>query len=374
MQYLIWLGVTAGLPPEKCWALLARFGSGKAVFDAKPDELARALPLSTKEKLMLRRRDLKPAQHILSECARQNIRVMPITDPAYPQRLKAIYDPPVILYIRGTLPDLNVLPAVSVVGTRRCTPYGAVTAEKLAFGLSANGVVVVSGMAEGVDSAAHRGALRGGTPTVAVFGTAIDGCYPAANMGLLNEILRRGAAVSEYPPGAKTGRGSFPRRNRIMAGLSLGVAVAEAPEKSGSLITAGLALDQGRDVFAVPGGVDAPNSAGTNELIQRGAKLVRGAEDILCEYRGVYKFAPPQPAMCGARESVAAVYETAPKKKEIPAPCGDPVLDALAMGPMPLDELLGQTGLSMSDALARLTLLELKGKIRQLPGKTFERI
>jgi len=252
MQYLIWLSTTAGLPPQKCWALLARFGSGKAVFERKTDELSHAVPLTYAEKLRLKKRDLAPAQRILAECERFHIRALPITDPFYPQRLKAIYDPPVVLYIRGELPDLNALPAIAIVGTRRCTPYGALAAEKLAFGLSQNGFVVVSGMAEGADTAAHQGALRGGTPTVAVFGTAIDGCYPACNGGLLRDILWHGAAVSEYPPGEKTGKGSFPHRNRIMSGLSLGVVVTEAPEKSGALITAGLALDQGRDALPFP--------------------------------------------------------------------------------------------------------------------------
>ncbi|MEA5039012.1 MAG: DNA-processing protein DprA [Clostridiaceae bacterium] len=378
MQYLIWLTTTAALPPEKAWALLARFGSGKAVFEAETDELSRVLLLTPAEKQRLKKRDLAPAQRILADCRRQGIHILSIVDEHYPQRLKAIYDPPLILYVRGELPELNDLPAIAVVGTRRCTPYGAVTAEKLAFGLSQNGVVVISGMAEGVDSAAHRGALKGGTPTIAVFGTAIDGCYPAINGGLLRDILRHGAAVSEYPPGAKTGRGGFPRRNRIMSGLSLGVAVAEAPDKSGALITAGLALDQGRDVFAVPGGVDAPGSAGANELIQRGAKLIRNAEDILCEYRGVYRLSPPAQAAPVIREPVASVYAAASKSGAIstpaPASTDDPLLAALCGGPLPLEELTVRTGLSSSDLLAKLTVLELKGRVRQLPGKLFERL
>ena len=372
MQYLIWLTATAALPPQKAWALLSAFGSGKTVFDTPVDKLSRAVPLSAAERLRLRLRTLGPAQSILERCKRGGIRVLSILEPDYPQRLKNIYDPPVLLYVRGELPDLSRLPSITVVGTRRCTPYGAMTAERMAYQLSRSGVVVVSGMADGVDSAAHRGALKGDTPTVAVFGTAIDGCYPAHNGGLLRDILRHGAAVSEYPPGVRAPKGSFPRRNRIMSGLSLGVLVAEAPARSGSLITAGLALDQGRDVFAIPGSIDAPASAGTNELIRNGATLVREAGDILREYAAVYDFAPAEKEVPPVEETVAAAY--APPERAPQAATGDPVLDALADGPLPLEDLLRRAGLEPTEGMARVTLLELTGKLRQLPGKLFERI
>lgn len=394
LQYLIWLTATAAIPPQKAWALLSAFGGARAVYEAPAEALARAVPLTPAERLRLRLHTLAPAQTVLERCRRGGIRLLPIFDPDYPERLKNIYDPPVLLYVRGTLPPLGRMAAITVVGTRRCTPYGALTAERFGYQLSAAGAAVISGMAEGVDSAAHRGALRGPTPTVAVFGTAIDGCYPASNGGLLRDILRAGAAVSEYPPGSKTPKGAFPRRNRILAGLSLGVLVVEAPARSGALITAGLALDQGRDVFAVPGGIDAPASAGANELIQNGARLVRGVADILREYQGVYDFSPPAAAEAAEpAAAVAAAYAPRPRPAA-PAPAASPVppapephpasaaapapaaplLAALADGPLPFDALLARAGMTATEALALLTVLELRGLIRQLPGRVFERV
>lgn len=389
LQYLLWLTEVAGIAPQRGVQLLEHFGSPKAVWQADSKQIGRCVKLEEKELERLKNRSLAKPNLILARCKLQNIRILPIYDEDYPDRLRNIYDPPLVLYVRGKLPDFNRLPAVAVVGQRKATPYGRIVTERLAFQLSRAGVIVVSGMAAGIDSAAHNGAVKGDTPTVAVFGTAIDQCYPANNAGLLRSILHNGAAVSEYPPGKHTFATSFPRRNRIISGLSLGVVVGEAPKKSGSLITAGLALDQGRDVFAVPGAVDAVSSEGCNELIARGAKLVRDAKDVLEEYAGSYTFANVE-----SEEPPVEEHHTAPPKKPIrkaepkPEAVGptladvygqgmaaesDPVMDALD-GILPLEELSRRTGIDTPTLLGKLTLLELQGKVRQLPGQNYEKI
>lgn len=387
MKYLIWMTETAGFAPEATVELLKVFGSGEAVFRASEREIAACCALKERQKQALANRDLRRAEAILGECRRQNIQVLTILDEAYPQRLKNIFDPPVVLYIRGRLPDFNRLPAIALVGQRKATPYGLRAAEELGYHLSRRGVVVVSGMAEGADGAAHRGALKGGTPTVAVFGTAIDGCYPGFHGGLLRQILDRGAAVSEYPPGKRGYPSWFPRRNRIISGLCLGTVITEAPKRSGSLITASLALDQGRDVFAVPANIDAPASAGSNELIQHGAKLVRTAEDILEEYAGLYPFRPDERPAGATRPGAMGRQVAPPAGAPTPTPARDlsgvfhpaaqtpedPLLAAIH-GVTPLDTILERTGLTMNQALAKLTLLELQGVVRQLPGKQFEKL
>lgn len=374
LQCLLWMKETAAIPPAKALRLLEHFGSAEAVYQTPTEELAKLCRFDARERQRLETRSLAPACRIIERCRGLNVFILPVTDAAYPARLKEIYDPPLALYVRGTLPDLNALPAIAVVGQRKATPYGLINAEKIAFHLSQNGVCVVSGMAAGIDSAGHRGALRGETPTVAVFGTAIDKCYPAENAALLRDILYHGAAVSEYPPGAKNFRASFVRRNRIISGLCLGVLVAEAPKKSGSLITASLALEQGRDVFAVPGGVDAPASEGCNELIAGGAQLVRSAEDILRQYGFTAAEAPARTVKTATRRTQPAQAPSFARAEETrPAETGDPVLDAID-GIVHLDEISRRTGIPAGVLMGKLTLLELKGYLRQLPGQYYERI
>ena len=392
LQYLLWLTEVAALSPVKGVKLLETFGSAKAVWQASLQQLEKCVKLEESEKKRLQNRSLAQPNQILGRCDLLNVQILTITQPEYPDRLRNIYDPPLVLYVRGKLPDFNALPAIAVVGQRKATPYGRIVTERLGFQLSCSGVVVVSGMAAGIDASAHTGALKGPTPTVAVFGTAIDQCYPSYHAALMRNILYSGAVISEYPPGKKTYSSAFPYRNRIISGLCLGVVVAEAPEKSGSLITAGLALDQGRDVYAVPGSVDSPASAGCNELIARGAKLVRSARDILEDYAGLYDFRTedqpdlpqpepePEPEPRPVKPSRPRETEAAPAPaptldavwQQNEQPEADPVLAALE-GIVHLDAIAQTTGLDPAALLARLTLLELKGKVRQLPGQFYEK-
>jgi len=387
----VWLQEEVKLKPEKALALLRTFGSAEAIAKAEPVRLKTAAALSFRELAALRKKAGRRTEEILRQCKANNIRILTLYDPDYPQRLRNIFDPPLVLYIRGRLPDLNKLPSITVVGPREASPYGVDVARQIGWQLSTAGTVVVSGMAKGIDSAAHRGALLGGTPTVAVFGTAIDVCYPRENVQLMRDILQNGCLISEYPPGAVTGRSHFPRRNRIMSGLSLGTVVAEAPAKSGSLITAEFAAEQGRDVFAVPGSIRAKDSEGANKLIQSGAKLVTCGADILEEYRHLYPQTLDLETLREKRPAktpdsfvpIAAVLERKPPKQatEAPQPARKPVagdetqaavLKALAGGKRQADELAALTGLPASKVLTALTMLELTGAIRQLPGQYYE--
>ncbi len=360
VQAMVWLQ-SKWLTRDKAQRLLERFGSAEGVRQAEEADLRAVCGLTAPELARLRDRSLAEAAKTVQRCKNGNIRILLCHDPAYPRTLKAIYDPPLVLYVRGTLPDLNRIPAVAVVGQRKATPYGLGVAEKMGYHLSENGVCVVSGMAVGIDSAAHTGALQGKTPTVAVFGTAIDKCYPASNAPLLRKILHSGAAISEYPPEYEGKSYTFVRRNRIVSGLCRGVVVAEAPKKSGSLITASLALEQGREVFAVPGSVDALSSEGCNELIAGGAQLVRSAEDVLS-------------ALGYEPVSVDPPRQTPPEpvRREEPQREQDPILAALD-GICNLDELKEKTGLPVHELMSRLTVLELLGKIVQHPGQYYEK-
>jgi len=384
MKYLIWMRETAGLSAETCNRLLEHFGTAEAVYRADVKQLKATGLLQLRTLRKLGNRSLRKAQQILERCRHLDIQVMSIFDEAYPHRLRSIFDPPVVLYIRGKLPQFNHLPAITVVGSRSATPYGLMTAEKLGYQLSESGFIVVSGLADGIDGASQEGAVKGRMPTVAVLGTAIDVCYPRKNIGLMRRILQNGAVISEYPPGKMGSRAFFPQRNRIMSGLSLGTVVVEAPKKSGALITASLALDQGRDVFAVPGDIHAKASEGTNNLIKAGtAKLITQVEDIITEYAGplyglrmpqeeaAEQAAPPKEHRPAGRK-LAEVYQPPEEPAAAPQQESDPIL-ALLQNAMHIDEITEKSGLSQGQVTTMLTLLELQGKVRQLPNKYFEK-
>ena len=388
-RFYIWLNETVRLPGVKTGRLLAAFGSPSAVYGATESALSRACPLTPPELARLDKKSLRLADKILEECRKYKFGILTIDRPEYPELLRSIYDPPTVLYVRGRLPDLNATPCVAVVGKRKASPYGIIAAEKMGFGLSSAGVIVVSGMAEGADAAAHRGALRGGSPTVAVWGTAIDKCYPVFHVPLMREIEQNGAILSEYPPGAVYHKNNFPRRNRIIAGLCLGTVITEAGAQSGALITARLALDEGRDVFAIPGNIDQPASQGTNDLIaQSCARLVTGPQDVLDEYAALYAgrlqairpmTAPP--ARRAQEEPIAAAFAAVSAQRAPASTVEDAtlssqeerILSALT-GPLDVDTLSAKTGIGTAQLLGALTMLELRGAIRQLAGKRFERI
>jgi len=295
-------------------------------------------------------------------------RLITLEDPAYPLRLAEIYDPPLALFVRGA-PPLADEPSVAVVGTRRATPYGIRTAEQFGRELAARGLTVVSGMANGIDAAAHRGALEAGGRTIAVFGNGVDVVYPAQNADLMQQIIGHGCVVSQFFMGAKPAKGHFPYRNRIISGMTLGTLVVEAPPNSGALITARQAAEQGREVFAVPGQLGVRNSQGPHALIRQGAKLVETVDDILVELEVPVQCRQP----ARAPETPAAEGPT-PKPKAPPKKVSGiekDILSVLSPDGSFVDEIAAACRISVSEALSSLTLLELKGLVRQFSGKRF---
>jgi DNA processing protein len=356
-----WIRLTkTGASARRLNTLLERFGSPEAVFAAAPAELAAAIraPLEVAGKLLdpmyaANDRDLKLMDRL-------KVRLVPRTDADYPPLLQEIPDPPVALYVRGNLAPEDGK-AVAIVGSRRATDYGKRTAHRLAEELVQAGYTVVSGLARGADTAAHHGAIRAGGRTLACLGCGVDVAYPYENRELAQAVTEHGALLSEYPMTAPPDAWHFPSRNRVISGLSLGVVVIEAPKGSGALITAECAVDQNREVFAVPGNVDNFRNQGPHALIRDGAKLVETVEDILDELRG----GPVQPSLALEEEEVA--------EPEL-APDESAVLALLSPDPKPVDDLILESSLPAARVNAALVLLEIKGMSRRLPGNAFIRV
>ena len=319
-------------------------------------------------------KDIKFTDKVLSGCDETGCRMITLQDSAYPDRLRNIYDPPLVLYVKGNLPYIDDEPVVGVVGTRKCTPYGITTAEKVGYDLSRHGIIVVTGIAKGIDTAATGGALRGGSQVIGVIGSGIDVIYPPENKSVFDDILSFGAIISEYPPGTPAVKTHFPARNRIISGISLGVAVIEAPLKSGALITASRALEQGRDVFSLPGNVDAAACEGSNALLREGAIPFISAEDIIDEYIELY----PDKIKIRHKEARKKSFDNTTKVDYIDLGNlldkleGDEkrVVEAIGQGSVNTDEIITKTGLQAQKTLTALTMLELGGHIlRNKNGK-----
>lgn len=289
----------------------------------------------------------------MEKLERHGVNVLICEDPNYPSRLKEIYDYPPVLYVRGSLPAQDE-PCLAIVGTRRPTIYGRQVTEEIVADLARSKITIISGLARGIDSVAHRAALDSGGRTVAVFGSGLDIVYPGENAKLAQAIMEHGALVSEYPLGVKPKAENFPLRNRIMSGLSLGVLVVEAGEKSGALITADQALQQNREVFAIPGSILSPASQGTNRLIQEGAKLVRSYTDILQEL------------------NLTIVVQQAEIEQFAPAnEIESAILKQLSLEPTHIDEICRRSGLTMPEVSSTLAMLELKGIARQVGNMNY---
>lgn len=398
LKFWIWLTELKGLSSQTRLALLRHFGTPEDVFYADAGEILLTEGIARDQAALLENRDLSAADKILADCQRLGIDLLTMQDAAYPGRLKNIYDPPCLLYVKGRLPVFDEELAVAVVGTRDCTPYGVACAEKLGYGLTCGGAVVVSGLAKGIDAAATRGALRAGGVTVGVVGNGLNIRYPYESGYLYEDVAAAGALLSEYPPGARPAKAHFPARNRILSGLSAATLVVEAPERSGALITANTALEQGRDVFAVPGPIDAPNSRGSNRLIRDGAGLVTCGWDILEGYRSRFPHRlrpssenlPPVPEQDSLPAQRAEEASTAkPEKKETPPAL--PVLDLTADtagltddqirilqvlttdAPLLTDDVAERADLPIRRVLSALTVLEIDGYATQHGARRFVR-
>ena len=350
-----WVGfnLIKGIGAVRIQGLIAYFGDLEAAWKAAPAELARAgLALRLIERVVQARGGVS-LDRVWENIEKQDIKILTWEDEVYPQRLKEIDQPPPVLYIRGEyLPD--DLFAVAIVGTRRVTPYGRQITEELSSFLAANNMTVISGLARGVDAVAHQTTLKAGGRTIAVLGSGVDKIYPPEHRALADQIVERGAIVSDYAPGTPPEASNFPPRNRIISGLSLAIIVVEAGETSGALITAEFAAEQGREVFAVPGSIFAPQSKGTNKLIQNGALPLLSVNDLMQAL------------------DLTRVGERKAARKIMPADTIEAkLLTILFDEPLHVDEIRNQAELPIEKVSAALVLMELKGMVRQVGGMNY---
>jgi DNA processing protein len=362
-EALVALNMVEHVGPVRVRQLLEFFGDAAAILRANKSELMRVQGIGeeTAESIANWEKSVRLDDE-LKRIADFGCRIVIQGDPEYPELLKQIYDPPVVLYIKGALlpKDKN---SVALVGSRMTTHYGIEVARKLAYQLAYLGVTVISGGARGIDSAAHQGALSAKGRTVAILGTGINIIWPAENKELFERIAANGAVVTQFPFNRPGDKQSFPIRNRIVAGMTLGTVVVEANMSSGALITANFATEYGRQVFAVPGRIDSPRSKGCHDLIKKGAKLCEGAEDILSEFE--YLFPPTNRAPSAGETGVLPALELSENEQK--------VYDALREEEITVDEVIRKSSLPPSAASVALLSLEMKRLIRQLPGKLFVR-
>jgi DNA processing protein len=369
-QYLGWLALalTPGLGARMAGKLLREFGSPDAIFNASLTALeAQQLPAAIAQAINSRQ-PLSAASKELAQAQAAKCRLLTWDEPQYPQLLKEIYDPPPLFYVKGNAELLN-RHSIAIVGTRRPTPYGNQMAERLGRDLADHGLVVVSGLARGIDSSAHKGALSSSRgSTVGVLGCGIDVIYPKENRKIFAEIEERGAIISEFPMGTFPAPQNFPIRNRVIAGTARGVVVVEGAQYSGSLITARLAMESSREVFAVPGNATQPVSFGPHQLIKQGAKLVTSWEDVIEELpTPVRAELEPVDTASSAERASLAEQGLGPSEKALYALLQ---MDAARH----VDELVESSGLSSSEVLSALFVLEMKGLVQQLPGKQFLKV
>lgn len=398
VKYWLWATGQRKLSPGAIHKYLRHFGSVKKLYFASEADYRLVPEAKEHEVKRLLDKGLGDAEKIEADCRRLGIRILTFYDSEYPDRLRNIYDAPLVLYIKGNMPRVDDEACIAVVGTRKASPYGRQCARSFAAELAGCGGVVVSGLAEGVDSEAIQAAMEAGGTVIGVLGTGPDVVYPAWNRELQTAVAQRGVLISEYPPGTRGSKLTFPQRNRIISGLSVGVVVIEAPHNSGSLITAARAAEQGRDVYVVPGNIDHPGFVGSNMLIRDGAALVVRGWDILSCYRWQF----PQKIQLKERrkpavlelvkrmtEGTSGKNAQAGGKKSVDKEKGKEYIDlkevgqlsedelsilrVLSGGALQTDEIIQTTGLDASDALTALTMLELGGYIRAGDGQRFER-
>lgn len=418
LLYDIWFAEAMGYGSRKAPVMLEEEPNSFLIYQMGPEEYRYffSVDLTEKEIAALCRKDLTEAQRILSFCEEKHVDILTLQDENYPRKLRNIINPPVVLYTYGKMPDVDERLCISLVGSRSATAYGCNLTFQLSAALAKCGVVVVSGMARGIDTMANSGALYGGGETIAVIGCGINIAYPKENRELMKRISRQGVIISEFPPDSRPEAWHFPIRNRIICALSEGTVVVEAHKSSGSLITAKLALEQGKDVFAVPGNVGDYISEGSNNLIKLGgAKLITSAADILAEYSGRITLTPKQEHALRRvpvgralnEEDLAAVPASAlppeppqpprpkvprrapvkkvePPKVKQPAVANVPVAildgldeqstklcEALQQRAMTKDQLAEHTGIPVWEISSRLTMLEMEGLVQQQPGQTY---
>ena len=359
LKYWLALNYLSAIGPVLARRLLSAFGDPGNIFSMSLDELRKVEGVGeNRAQSIVSFNKWDTVRKEIDNTEKNNIRLITVNDDRYPAGLRRIHSAPIVLYVKGDIAEADKY-AVSLVGSRNATIYGMNIAEKISHKLASIGITVISGMARGIDTASHRGALRAGGRTIAVLGSGIDVPYPSSNRGLMERIASSGSVISEFPMGTPPNRENFPRRNRIISGLSLGVIVIEATLDSGSLITVGYALEQGKDVFAVPGNITSGNSRGTNDLIKKGAKLVENAEEVINELgpqlKGIIR-----EDKSGNRGPGSSLTED---EKAL--------FSYLSSEPKHVDSIIRETDMATGRALSILLNLELKGVIRQTEGKHF---
>ncbi len=380
IDYWLWLSLKKSMTASKMERLLKYFESPKKIYNMSKEELSLVKGFDKKTVLALSDKSLDRTFEVKDICRQYNIKILTYDSPYYPENLRHIAAPPYVLYTRSTKRfNLNEYIRIAIVGNRESTTYGESITGKLAYDLAKNGMVIVSGMAKGIDSAAHKSAIDAGGITVAVLGCGLQMAYPSENRELMAKIIETGIVISEYPPDSGPERWHFPERNRIISGLSQGVLVTEAPKKSGSLITANYAIDQDRDLFAVPGDVTRPRSEGTNNLLKEFAVPVTSAIDIFdfysFEYSEISKIHDihKNNIMPKTQESNQQSIKTNindEKYKDLTEE-EKHIISKLSLEPTSFEVLLKNTEISADKLTTLVTMLEIKGKIKTHPGKNF---
>ena len=413
LLHWIWLAHRPGIGDRLKVRLLQHFRDPEDIYYADGSSYSHVEGMTAEAAEGLKDKSLTAAEAALDVCRREGLHLLTFQDAAYPSKLKNIADPPILLYYKGQLPDFDALPMIGVVGTRKASAYGMQTAKRMGYQIAKCGGIVVSGMAYGIDGMAMSGALTAGQMTVGVLGCGADIVYPQSNRALFRDVQQYGCILSEFAPGTQPAKWTFPKRNRIISGLSNGVLVVEAPEGSGALITANHALEQGRDVFVVPGNIDQPGFVGSHRLLRDGATLVSSGWDVLSEYQAFYpdqihrdqspshqtvypeemeKALPESekitvkvaqnPSLPGKSKALKKILE----KKSIDNCPSEAYSDVntvlpklsqeeqlivkqLSSGVRLVDDVIAETGLTTGKILALLTMLELKGIVKRLPGK-----
>ena len=391
LVYWIWYTQLPNMTGREKMQLLERYSDPKTIYDLDVRTMEKEGKLPDKVVNALADKDLAEAKKIMAVCRRKDIGILSVSDSAYPRKLKNISDAPLVLYYKGELPDFDAQPLIGVVGTRKATAYGMQVARNMAREMADCGLLVVSGCAVGIDSAAMQGALDAGSRVIGVLGCGIDMVYPKTARKLYMQTEQAGCLISEYAPGTKPNRWNFPRRNRIISGISDGVLVVEAPEKSGALITAECALEQGRDVFAVPGNIGVTACAGSNDLLRDGAMVACSGWDVAREYElrypGVIKPLSPRAEtaqIAAQRPAIPAPSQTEQNKKSIDNPAmplysktsetdmspdEKAVFRRLGPEPMLVDDLVAEVDMPTARVLTILTMLTMRNIVVNHPGR-----
>ena len=386
LEHWVWLA-ECKISLRRKAILIKQYQDAEYIYQLDEPALS-ALGLDEKEIAAMQNKDLSEARSILEVCLNKGIRLLTYQDDAYPDRLREIAEPPVLLYYKGQFPQFDRLPAIAAIGARKMTAHGYKLAQELGYQMGCCGLTVISGIAAGIDAASLTGALLADAPVAAVLGCGADVVYPAANRKLYTDVELEGCLLTEYPPGSRPEPWHFPVRNRIIAGLSVGVLVVEAGEKSGALITVRHALDQGKDIFAVPNNADSPAAMGSNRLLQEGAICASTGWEVAREYQQLYPemvhpYRPPyrRPTPSQRPKRAECAEQKPPVDPQPPVGHRDweqlsdaerKVFVQLHLEPVHVDQLIERTGLPASQVLSALTLFEIQGVAKRLPGKRFQ--